>query len=70
MKVVPDTPGPEKVPGFPEFVGPEPTGAGVAVNVLVSPAHILALDDVIFKLLFCLTLTVMEDEPAVDAPPG
>ena len=63
VNVVPETPDPENVPPLPALAVNGVTGDGVAVNVLVSPAHILAFDDVIVKLLFCRTRTVIEAVP-------
>ena len=64
VNVVPETPDPENVPPSPLPVIKVPEIlAGVAVNVLVSPSHMAVATDVMFRLLFCLTLTVIEAEP-------
>ena len=68
VKVDPETPVPENVPEFPEpSAGLPPTGAGVAVRDRMSPSHISAADEVITRLLFWRTETVMEAPPP---PPG
>lgn len=64
VKTPPLTPVPEKVPKLPaRLVGSLATGAGRAERVRVAPEHNALFEEVKDKLLFCLTETLMEDEP-------
>lgn len=63
VNVVPLTPVPDHVPGLPEPGCAPVTGAGTAVRFLVWPWHMLALEEVTARLLFCCTVTVMDDDP-------
>ena len=60
---MPLTPVPLNAPELPELGKAPVTAAGVAVKVRVSPWHMLAEEEVMLKLLFCCTVTVIEDEP-------
>ena len=44
-------------------IGDLATGAGVAVITRLCPAQRLAPEEVMTRLLFCITMTVIEEEP-------
>lgn len=63
VNVLPDTPVPENVPELPEPGCAPVTGTGTAESVRDWPWHMLAEDEVIERLLFCCSVTVIEEEP-------